>query len=197
MALNDIGIEVPGSPDMFDPDGDMRELGGSLEGRIIVPVANTTERDALAGTITPTPAKPLYVHRADAPAFARLEWTDDGSTWRGIYGGEVGWVDCPKVGGWTGKCQAKMVGRTIEIRADLPSGGTVPYAAPASFYVFANLPASIPAPAADPGLNARGTAWLGASGGQAYCTPAGAIGVINATGAPRNAIACSIIYMES
>lgn len=195
MALNDIGLEVPAGTDMFDPDGDMRALGISLMGRVIIPVANTAEKDALATLLNPTPANPLYVHRADAPVFARLEWTDDGgTTWRGIYGGAVGWVDCPKVAGWAGTCVAKMVGRVIEIRADLTSGPNIPAGA---FYTFANLPASIPAPTADPGLNARGQAWMGADGGQAYCTPSGAIGVINGTGSIRNAVTCSIIYLES
>lgn len=52
-----------------------------------VPVANTTERNALATTLTglgsgPTTARPLLVYRADAPLWGRYEWTTDGSTWR-------------------------------------------------------------------------------------------------------------------
>lgn len=82
MALNDLGVEVPASTDAFDPDGDMRELGGSLEGRIIVPVANTTARDALATTLSPSATEPLFVWRADANIGSRLEWTEDGSTWQ-------------------------------------------------------------------------------------------------------------------
>jgi hypothetical protein len=81
MADNDLGIDVPASTDVFDPDGDMRAMGDSFAGRIIVPVANTTERDALATTLSPSSSEPLYVHRADAPAPQRLEWTEDGTTW--------------------------------------------------------------------------------------------------------------------
>lgn len=82
MALNALGIEVPADSDDFAPALDMRELGASMAGRVVVPVANELERDALAATLSPSPASPLYVHRADAPASARLEWTEDGSTWR-------------------------------------------------------------------------------------------------------------------
>lgn len=95
MALNSLGIEVPASTDAFDPDGDIRSLGDSLAGRIIVPVANVTERNALATTLSPTPSEPLYVHRADAPVYARTEWTEDGSNWNPVYAGDSGWIALP------------------------------------------------------------------------------------------------------
>lgn len=91
MALNSLGVDVPAATDVFDPDGDMRALASSLAGRIIVPVANVTERDALAASVSPTPSKPLYVHRIDAPSYARLEWTEDGSTWQSVLG--ITWDD--------------------------------------------------------------------------------------------------------
>jgi hypothetical protein len=81
MATTPTGLDVPAGIDPFDPDGDIRDLAASLEGRIFVPVPNITARDALAAALSPTPAEPLYVDRADAPAGAKLERTTDGVTW--------------------------------------------------------------------------------------------------------------------
>ncbi|MBD7949582.1 hypothetical protein [Oerskovia rustica] len=66
MATTPTGLIVPAGTDVFDPDGDLRTLAGSLDGRLIVPVANTTARDALAAAFTPSTAKPLLVYRSDA-----------------------------------------------------------------------------------------------------------------------------------
>ena len=84
MAADAFGIEVPADSDAFDPSGDMRDLASSLAGRIIVPVVNAVERDALAATLSPSAASPLYVHRADAPVASRTEWTQDGAQWFSI-----------------------------------------------------------------------------------------------------------------
>lgn len=81
MALNNLGLTVPAATDPFDPQGDMVKLADSLAGNVVVPVANVTERDALVATLAPSVNNPLYVHRADAPASARLEYTDNGTTW--------------------------------------------------------------------------------------------------------------------
>lgn len=84
MTRNVLGIEVPAGTDAFDPQNDMVELGASLEGRIIIPVANVAARTALATTLGPTPAEPLYVHRADAPAGLETEYSTNGTTWRSV-----------------------------------------------------------------------------------------------------------------
>lgn len=89
MTLNALGIEVPAGGDEFDPQGDMVAMGASFGGRIVVPVANTTARAALAATLSPTPAVPLYVHRADAEPGQELEVTTDGTTWRSITAGRA------------------------------------------------------------------------------------------------------------
>ncbi|WP_281860245.1 hypothetical protein [Salana multivorans] len=83
MALNELELTVPLDSDAFDPSGDMRALATSLGGSIIVPVANTTARSALVAGLgwTPTPARPLYVHRADAGVGRGIEYTTDGTTW--------------------------------------------------------------------------------------------------------------------
>ena len=91
MATTPTGLDVPAVTDAFDPDGDIRGLAGSLDGRIIVPVPNITARNALAAALTPTPAAPLYVDRADAPAGASLERTIDGTTWT-IFPSSSPWV---------------------------------------------------------------------------------------------------------
>ena len=90
MATTPTGVTVPAGTDVFDPDGDMRDLATSLEGRIIVPVPNTAARDALAAALAPSATEPLYVHRHDAPAGGRLEVTIDGLTWRSIWSAPPG-----------------------------------------------------------------------------------------------------------
>ncbi|MBN8881922.1 MAG: hypothetical protein J0H73_06355 [Salana multivorans] len=86
MALNDINLRVPLDSDTFDPSGDMRNLASSLGGATVVPVPNTTARAALVTGLgwTPTPGRPLYVHRADAGTGRELEVTTNGSAWRSI-----------------------------------------------------------------------------------------------------------------
>lgn len=56
----------------------------SLSIRDPIPVANVTERAQLLAALPSSTSAPLYVHRADAPAAARLEYSDDGATWRPV-----------------------------------------------------------------------------------------------------------------
>lgn len=83
MATTPTGLTVPAGTDAFDPDGDMRTLAGSLEGRIIVPVPNVTARDALAAALSPSPAEPLIVRRIDTGI---IEECTGLPTWRPIAG---------------------------------------------------------------------------------------------------------------
>ncbi|EYR64278.1 hypothetical protein N866_13600 [Actinotalea ferrariae CF5-4] len=58
----------------------------SMSIRDVIPVANTTERAQLVSDLTaagaaPSTTNPVSVYRADAPAGARVEWTDDDTTW--------------------------------------------------------------------------------------------------------------------
>lgn len=85
MATTPTGLAVPAGTDPFDPDGDMRDLAASLEGRLVVPVPNVTARAALAAAVSPTPTEPLYVHRQDAPVGGRTEITEDGTNWRTLW----------------------------------------------------------------------------------------------------------------
>ena len=80
MTKNGMGIEVPAGGDAFDPQGDMVELGASLLGRVIVPVANQTEADALIPVLTPSVANPLFVFLADTQALRR----HNGTTWANL-----------------------------------------------------------------------------------------------------------------
>jgi hypothetical protein len=73
MATNDLGVAYPTGADEFAPHVDMEAMADSLHGRIIVPVANETERDALSADVVPTASTPLYVHRADAADGFKLE----------------------------------------------------------------------------------------------------------------------------
>lgn len=82
MTTNALGVNVPVGTDSFDPAGDMTALADSLAGRIVVPVANTTERNALASSLAPSSSAPLIVYRADAPSGAEIEITENGSDWR-------------------------------------------------------------------------------------------------------------------
>ena len=47
----------------------------------IVPVANTTERAAVASAVGATSTRPLYVFRADAQPGSEFEFTEDGTNW--------------------------------------------------------------------------------------------------------------------
>lgn len=102
MATTPTGLDVPAGTDLFDPDGDMRALGASLSSRIIVPVPNTTARNALAALLAPTPANPLYVDRADAPTGLHLEATRNGTTWETVPAlRDTDWVPATLQGAWT------------------------------------------------------------------------------------------------
>lgn len=81
MASTPLGIAYPIGSDEFAPHIDMKGIADSLEGRIIVPVANTTARAALVAAVTPSVTEPLYVERQDAPAGQQVEYTTDGTNW--------------------------------------------------------------------------------------------------------------------
>lgn len=90
MATIPTGLVVPAGTDPFDPDGDIRDLAASLEGRIIVPVPNAAARAALVAAVSPSESEPLYVDRRDAPLGGRLEVTTDGITWRTFWSAPTG-----------------------------------------------------------------------------------------------------------
>lgn len=85
MALTPIGLNIPAQTDAFDPATDFGDLATSLVGRVVVPVANTAARDALAVAVPPTTAAPLLVIRADAPT--TLEISTAPGVWDTIAGG--------------------------------------------------------------------------------------------------------------
>ncbi|ROR95987.1 hypothetical protein EDD28_0557 [Salana multivorans] len=103
MALNDINLRVPLDSDTFDPSGDMRKLASSIGGSSIVPVANTVGRDALVAGLgwTPTPTRPLYVHRANAATGWEIELTTNGTTWRSLYNNWSGDGFATAASGWS------------------------------------------------------------------------------------------------
>lgn len=84
MPLTNIGLNIPAGTDAFDPATDFADLAASLVGRTIIPVANATDRDALAVSIGVTPAKPLIVFRANAPTYRAIEYTTNGTTWQAL-----------------------------------------------------------------------------------------------------------------
>ena len=81
MPLTSIGLNIPAGTDAFDPVADFSDLAGSLIGRVVVPVANTTARDALATAVAPTTSNPLIVYRSDANAGRQIEYTFNGTAW--------------------------------------------------------------------------------------------------------------------
>ena len=86
MATNDLGVEIPAGTDAFDPQGDMVAQANSLRSRIIVPVANATERASLLGVIdwSPSQEEPLHVTRGDADPGREHEYTTNGTDWLAI-----------------------------------------------------------------------------------------------------------------
>ena len=76
MADTPSKIHYPTGADFFQPHVDMEALARSVSH--IVPVANTTERNAVADAFQPSLMRPLYVNRADTGA---LE-CNDGNGWQ-------------------------------------------------------------------------------------------------------------------
>lgn len=66
---------------------------------------------------------PLYVHRADAPAHRRTEWSD-GSAWHPIYSGDTGWVQLSTGSQWTGTVEACRRGSTVMMRGNASISGS-------------------------------------------------------------------------
>ena len=91
MASTATGMVVPAGTDAFDPQGDIVKLARSIEGMTVVPVPNETARAALVAALgwTPTPERPMYVHRADAPGVSALEVTTNGTQFSPVGGTTV------------------------------------------------------------------------------------------------------------
>ncbi len=90
MPVTAAGVWFPSQSDSTRLWELWEQQAESLSGRTIVPVANVAARDALAAEFGPTPDKPLYVSRADAPVTLRTEWTADGETWQRLTGERSG-----------------------------------------------------------------------------------------------------------
>jgi hypothetical protein len=90
-------------------------------------VANTTARNALAASLTPTAANPVFVWRADAPNGQELEYTKNGTTWYYVNTSEddTGWVAITPAGGFTATGAAlRKIGNTVYARGYV--SGTIP-----------------------------------------------------------------------
>lgn len=81
MASNDLGVHYPLGTDEFAPHLDIEQTADSLQGRVVVPVANTTERASVASALSPSASEPLYVWRTDARDGFQLEVSTNGTTW--------------------------------------------------------------------------------------------------------------------
>jgi len=90
MATTASGVTIPGSSPTTTAATPIQDhwnnLGKSLNGRIVVPVASVTARAALVSALTaegytPSTATPIIVWRADAAAGYRLEISIDGTAW--------------------------------------------------------------------------------------------------------------------
>lgn len=104
-------------------------FAASLEGRLIVPVPNTSARDALVASFQPSSTRPLIVYRHDAPAGARIEWTTNGTSWTPVGGADSGWVSPASVAGaWSGSqtnLRSRLEGKRVSLRGFLgPADGT-------------------------------------------------------------------------
>jgi len=111
MATTASGLTIPGtSPTTTEatPIQDhWNNLGTSLNGRIIVPVADVTARAALVVALTAegytiSASNPLYTHRADATVGSELEVTVNGTSWKAANTSDTGWVPFTYANGWSG-----------------------------------------------------------------------------------------------
>lgn len=163
MATTPTGITVPAGTDPFDPDGDMRDLAGSLEGRIIVPVANKDERAAVAAAVSPTAAEPLLTWRTDAPAGARLETTEDGATWRTI-AAQTAPIDLPLLTGWSAYSPFAVPRLQVAGNRVTLIGGMVGRSAAANLTALQEYqlagPGAVPVGMLPPAAENRGGGWL-------------------------------------
>jgi hypothetical protein len=100
MATTASGLTIPGSSPTTTAATPIQDhwnnLGKSLNGRVIVPVASITARAALVTALTAegytiSASNPLYTHRADATVGSELEVTVNGTSWRTV----------PPIGPWT------------------------------------------------------------------------------------------------
>lgn len=165
MAVTATGIEVPAGSDPFDPAGDMVDLANSLRSRIVVPVANATERSALIAAIdwTPSSAEPLRVWRANAAVGWQEEiTTDNGVTWLSVRAvADSGWVSPATLPpAWdtnSATFKTRKIGNQVEWTGLLrPDAGTIGSSGPTTTGIF------IAAGHARPGatLRLRATGWV-------------------------------------
>lgn len=124
----------------------------------IVSVASAAARNALAATVTPTAAQPLWVWRQD---LGFIEMTTDGTTWRAFRGAPAttGVVETFEIGGYAPGWE-KTSSKIYAYRADGWGWleGTVRRASGSSSWIF-TLPAGwrpavtvkFPAPTMNPG----------------------------------------------
>jgi len=101
MATTASGIVIPGNAPTTTPAVPIQDLwnnlGKSLNGRIVVPVASVTARAALVTALTAegytiSASKPLYTDRADAPPGLELEVTRNGTTWKTLLPPAAAWT---------------------------------------------------------------------------------------------------------
>lgn len=144
MATDVRGHTVPAAT---EPPRRQALLDLSLSIRDIVYVANSTARAQLVVDLTtaghaPSPTRPLYVHRGDAPAGQQLEQTVDGTTWRCVFAADTAWTPLPIVASWsTGssillrRCgpQVLVKGRVLPNTGVVPAAQTSIGTAPAQF----------------------------------------------------------------
>lgn len=169
MAQNAYGVEVPAGSDPFDPQGDMVEMANSFRSRIIVPVANATERSELLAAIdwTPSAAEPLRVWRANAPAGAQDEiTTDNGVTWLSVQAvSDSGWVPPatlpPTWDTNSASFRSRKIGNQVELTGLMrPDAGTIGSSGPTNTGIF--LAAGHARPGAT--LRLRATGWVAGVG---------------------------------
>jgi hypothetical protein len=100
----------------------------------IVPVRNTTERDALKTAVVPTTEYPLVVFRADATAGMNIEYNLGTATWYVVDTRDTGWVTLTLSGNYSSSSgwSARQVGSTVSIQGtasrnsgDVTNGDTV------------------------------------------------------------------------
>ena len=91
-------ITVPAGTDLYNIAADLKTMAESAT--VIIPVANTTARAAVAAATTPSATNPLYVHRADAPTGAELEVSEDGTNWSTILAGPTSTTTVTMTSGW-------------------------------------------------------------------------------------------------
>lgn len=192
MATTPEKLTVPAGTDSFTPRQAFRDMANSV--RSIVPVANSTDRDAVYDDMVsegraPSVSNPLFVWRADTDTIER----HNGTGWLRVgTAGDNTW-SVPTLSGLGGPTPVlRQVGQVCEIY----SGGNITGSFPVGLTELV-APGAIP-PELAPNANRWGGAFLSANHpGSVVVRPDGSMAVVHQSGGTRTQVQFGFTWLLS